>query len=791
MTFPSISVDNVIKILLALSQYPILSRRIRHRMRKTLFARGIITRDAFDSEARVKAIESQAREGLHNPYEEEKSDVWEERLLRVRESLTDFYFAYNLPYAEFENIVRQMLAEYGSEEADFIWFNPELAPQGMLFEQAEMIEAMPEGEREKYEARLQELKAVLIRTMISDQLKYIKIARQWFKVEDLRDIRMRKIGGGKIGGKAAGMLLAMRVLKEVAPSEVRDRFQLPVSYYLGSDVFYNFLTFNSLMHWNDQKYKTEDQMRADYPALCEQFLKGQFPTEIMESLDQVLLEANNRPLIVRSSSLLEDNFGTSFAGKYESIFLPNQGDHEKCLTALASAISKIYASVLNPDALIYRHHKDLADYDERIGILIQIVEGERYGRYYFPHAAGVAFSRNLFRWSPQIKQDEGFLRLVFGLGTRAVDMVADDYPRLVALSHPRLHSSSDVRTIKRYSQQSVDVIDMEANAFATIPMREILSGDYDPIRYIAQVQDEGYLAPIRSRFVPPERMVLTFDGLLARTKFPDIMRTALKTLEASYGSPVDTEFTVEILHPDEHPDLRITLLQCRPQSHIQEANEVQIPSNLSDEDIILSSQSMIPQGVVENIRYILFVPSEGYFSLASQDERTQLERAIGQLNSALKDEVFIAVGPGRWGTSTPDLGVHISYSDIYNARALVELAGDEIGASPEPSFGTHFFQDLMEANIYPLAVFVDDENSIYKKDFFYTPPNRLAEFISIDNLRVVSALKLIDVGDYRPGAHINMVMDANKSRAVAFLVGERARTEEQDTTLGAAPSGLE
>jgi len=218
MTFPSISVDNVIKILLALSQYPILSRRIRHRMRKTLFARGIITRDAFDSEARVKAIESQAREGLHNPYEEEKSDVWEERLLRVRESLTDFYFAYNLPYAEFENIVRQMLAEYGSEEADFIWFNPELAPQGMLFEQAEMIEAMPEGEREKYEARLQELKAVLIRTMISDQLKYIKIARQWFKVEDLRDIRMRKIGGGKIGGKAAGMLLAMRVLKEVAPT---------------------------------------------------------------------------------------------------------------------------------------------------------------------------------------------------------------------------------------------------------------------------------------------------------------------------------------------------------------------------------------------------------------------------------------------------------------------------------------------------------------------------------------------------------------------------------------------
>lgn len=541
MTFPNISVDNVIKILLALSQYPILSRRIRHYMRKTLFARGIITRASFDEEARQKAIESQIREGLHNPYEEERSDVWEERLLRVRDSLTDFYFAYNLPYAEFEYLVRKMLGERGTADSDleFIWFNPELAPQDMLFEQAEMIEAMPVETRSKYEARLQELKAVLIRTMISDQLKYIKIARQWFKVEDLRSIRLRKIGGGKIGGKAAGMLLAMRVIKETAPPQIRDRFRIPISHYLGSDVFYNFLTFNGLIHWNDQKYKTEDQMRADYPTLREDFEKGQFPAEIIENLDRVLLEAEDRPLIVRSSSLLEDNFGTSFAGKYESIFLPNQGSHEERLSALTLAISRIYASVLNPDALMYRHHKELADYDERIGILIQIVEGEQTGRYYFPHAAGVAFSRNLFRWSPQIKQDEGFLRLVWGLGTRAVDMLADDYPRLVALSHPRLHSSSDVRTIKRYSQQNIDVIDLDANKFITIPVKDFLNPDYGPLRYIAQVEFEGGLTPIRSRLAPPEKMVITFDGLLSRTPFAASIRTALNLLEVNYGSPVD------------------------------------------------------------------------------------------------------------------------------------------------------------------------------------------------------------------------------------------------------------
>ncbi|MBL8101603.1 MAG: hypothetical protein JNM02_03660 [Anaerolineales bacterium] len=791
MTFPSISMDNVIKILLALSQYPILSTRIRHQMRKALFARGIITKDNFDEEARLKAIESQEREGLHNPYTEEKADVWATRLARVRDSLTDFYFAYNLPYQEFEHIVRQTLTERGSTDSDFIWFNPELAPQDLLFEQAEIIESMPPKEREKYQARLQEIIVVLIRTLVSDQLKYIKMARHWFTVEDLKEIRRRKIGGGKIGGKAAGMLLALRILKETAPAEIRENFRIPVSYYLGSDVFYNFLTFNGLVHWNDQKYKTEEQMREDFPLLYAEFLKGQFSSEIIEHLEEILVEAGDTPLIVRSSSLLEDNFGTSFAGKYESIFLPNQGTRDEKLSALTNAISRIYASVMDPDALLYRHLKDLADYDERIGILIQFVEGEKMGRYFLPHGAGVAFSRNLYRWSPQIKQEDGFLRLVWGLGTRAVDMVADDYPRLVALSHPRLHSSSDVRTTKRYSQQSVDVIDLEENIFTTVPVHKIIHADYDPVRYIAQVAEDGYLAAIRSRIADPEKMVITFDGLLTRTSFAVNIRQALKLLETHYDSPVDTEFTVEILNPEEqHPQVRITLLQCRPQSHIQEADEVQLPIDLQNENIIFSTQRMVPQGAVQNIRYILFVPSEGYFSLTSQSERTQLERAIGQLNSALKDETFIAVGPGRWGTSTPDLGVHVSYSDIYNTRSLVELAGEAIGASPEPSFGTHFFQDLMEAQIYPIAVFLDDKDTIFNRDFFYATPSRLEEFISVENPRVLASLRLIAVNDYRAYHHMDLVMDANKSRAVAFLV-EEEKPKEDDVANSAAPAQLE
>ena len=223
--------DRVLSIYLTLTEYPILSTRIRHIMRKQLFARGILSREAFDAEARQKAIQSQLREGLHNPYGEEAAEIWEDRLRIVRDHMTDFYFAYNLPYEDFEKIVRQAISEQG-ESPDLITFNPELAPQDMVFQQAEEIERMPAAKRKDFEARLQEIKAVLIRTMISDQLAYLNIARRWFTVKDLKDIYLRKIGYGKIGGKAAGMMLAYRILKDAAPPDVREvgahpRFILP------------------------------------------------------------------------------------------------------------------------------------------------------------------------------------------------------------------------------------------------------------------------------------------------------------------------------------------------------------------------------------------------------------------------------------------------------------------------------------------------------------------------------------------------------------------------------------
>ncbi len=775
MTLPTPSADRTLSIYLSLAQYPILSSIIRARMRRELFQRGIISPQAFEAEVREKAIRSQAMEGVHDPMREEPAEVWELRLMRVRDHLTDFYFAYNLPYELFEQLVREVLAERGAGGKDIlVTFNPELAPQSMLFEQAYAIEKLPPEERQHAEARLQEIKVVLIRTLISDHLAYVNIAKDWFTISDLSRICERKIGQGKIGGKSAGMLLAARILTEAGDDEIRSCLSIPESYFIGADLTYEFMRMNNLMHWLDQKYKPEEQIRAEYPQLQQDFLAGEFPAEVIERLRGLLDEVGRKPIIVRSSSLLEDNFGTSFAGKYESHFCPNQGTPDENLRALVRAMKRIYASIFNPDALLYRRAKGLQDYDERMALLIQVVEGERFGRYYLPHLSGVAFSRNLYRWSPQIRRDDGFVRLVWGLGTRAVERLDNDYPRMVALSHPLLQPQDAVKEIRRYSQQLVDVIDLEENAFKTLPVKEVLSPRYPVLRYLAQVDQGGYLAPLRSRFMDANiaDLVLTFNELFRRTSLAELLSKMLRLLEQHYRSPVDTEFAARIVNPYAlQPQVQISLLQCRPQSHLKES-QVRLPQHLRPEEIIFTTNRLVPKGFVAGIRYVVFVPPECYYNLPTAAARAEISQIIRLLNAALKDEVFILVGPGRWGTSNPDLGIRIAYGDIYNTRALVELAGRGLGQAPEASFGTHFFQDLVESNIYPLAIYIDDRGVIFNRDFFYNTPNQVERFLPAKTSN--TCIRLIEVASYRPGHVMDLVMDDEEGLAIAYLSVDKA-----------------
>jgi hypothetical protein len=472
---------------------------------------------------------------------------------------------------------------------------------------------------------------------------------------------------------------------------------------------------------------------------------------------------------VRSSSLLEDNFGSAFAGKYDSFFLPNQGSLEENLTALTQAIALVYASVLSPDALFYRKVQGLDDYDERMAILIQKVQGEKHGRYFFPYVAGVGFSCNPFIWNKKLRREDGFLRIVLGMGTRAVDRVAKDYPRMIGLSHPQLRPEKDAADIRKYSQRIMDVIDLETNEFKSIPITEVLSDQFPGIQYLAAVDEGDFIKPIFSlgSRLEPGKLVLTFDSLLKNTDFVKVMKAILQKLERHYKRPVDIEFTVDLTPGYPKPSFKVCLLQCRPLSNQEWTADIILPKNVPLVDQIFTSNHLVPQGIVDRIKYIVLVDPVKYGQVPNS-VRMELARIVARLNKQLEQENFILMGPGRWGSSNIDLGVKVSYADIYNTRMLIEIAMARNGATPELSYGTHFFQDLVESKIYPLALYPDAPGEVYHVEFLAQSPNMLSTFLPQDS-SYADYIKVIDVPTVSGGRFLRVVMNAEENKALGYL----------------------
>jgi hypothetical protein len=755
--------SKVLDIYLLIAQYPMLASDIRRRMRGELFRRGIITPERFEAEVNEKAVLSQEREGLiGNPKED--AEQWDLRWSRVRRTLTDFYFAYNLPieilYHILDNVVVQQADGRNTLPDHSLPFNPELAPLEMVLRQAEKYEVLPDEERAAVDHHLQELRVVLLKSMISDQLAFIHIAKRWFTTKDFNMILERRIGTGKIGGKAAGLLLAYKILQNTAP-EIFEKIILPRSYFIGADVFYDFQAVNNLEFLN-QKYRTAEQIRAEYPQIQEQYASARFPEEVAQQLREILREVGKTPLIVRSSSLLEDNFGMSFAGKYISVFCPNQGTIKENLRDLTLAIRRSYASVFGPDALMYRRRMGLLDYDERMAILLQEVQGERHRQYYFPALAGVAYSYSPIVWNSRLKREEGFMRLVMGLGTRAVDRMAGDYPRLVNLSHPQLRPEVMPKAIRYYSQHFVDALDLEQNTLTTVPAEAILGSDYYPLRWLVSVDDGETVQPPLSigLNIDPSQLILTFDGLLQRGAFVPLLKTVLTRLAQQYEQPVDIEFAVSLTPGSAKPTLAFHLLQCRPQNQWSaDSRQIQsIPTDLAAEDKILLCTRMVPQGRVSQIEYIVYVDSEAYHQLDTPADYSEVARCIGHLNKSLEGRSFILIGPGRWGSSDAMQGVPVTYADIFNTRALVEVASNQRGFSSEPSYGTHFFQDLVESQIYPLAVYPEEPGNHLNWDFIRQSENQAPKFFP-EQTKASRCIKVIHIPTERSGHHLEIIMD--------------------------------
>jgi len=615
------------------------------------------------------------------------------------------------------------------------------------------------------------LRVSLIRRFFSENLEFINIAKNFIEVKDFYDLLGRIIFPpgchGKLGGKSAGLFLAKKIIEKVPEASTQARqVKTPCTWYITSDWILNFVHYNELEDVLNWKYMEIDQVRQEYPHLVSLFKSSSFPSELAKGLSLALDELGERPLIVRSSSLLEDRAGSAFSGKYKSLFLGNQGTREERLAALMDAVAEVYASIFGPDPTEYRAERGLLDVHEEMGIMIQEVVGQKVGKYFLPACSGVAFSNNEFRWSSRISRGDGLVRLVPGLGTRAVDRVNDDYPVLIAPGQPNLRVNVTVEEVLKYSPKRVDVINLETNAFETVDSVELLrycGANYPQIRNFVSIIEhdriEQLVGPIPDFSM--RDVVFSFEGLIRKTPFVARIRELLTLLEANLGTPVDIEFAYD--------GEDFYLLQCRPQSYSGDAVPVSIPQNLPTDKMIFSANRFVSNGKVPEITHIVYVDLEGYSQLSDQADMRDVGRAVGRLNKLLPKRQFILIGPGRWGSRGDiKLGVPVTYSDINNTAMLIEVARQRGNYLPDLSFGTHFFQDLVEASIRYLPLYPDDPQTAFKEEFLRGSPSVLVELLP-EFAHLSDTLRVIDVPKESDGLILRVLMNAESDRAVAYL----------------------
>ncbi|MBN1932541.1 MAG: PEP/pyruvate-binding domain-containing protein [Desulfobacterales bacterium] len=569
----------------------------------------------------------------------------------------------------------------------------------------------------------------LCRIMITRDPKMLALVKENFSLEDLLNIYRRLIGTGFIGGKAAGMLLARKILMKDQNIDWQKLLEPHDSFYVGADVYYTYLIQNGLWKLR-MKQKTKEGYFEAAGILKDKMEKGIFPDEIKEQLLQLIEYFGQSPIIVRSSSLLEDSFGDAFAGKYKTIFLVNQGPPEQRYAQLEDSIRKIYASTMNEDALTYRLQRGLGQADEQMALLIQRVSGLHRNYYFFPDAAGVGVSQNTFIWKKDMDPKAGMLRLVLGLGTRAVNRVEGDYPRMVALDAPSRKPHGGIEDTRRFSQHDVDVLNIKENRLETVSITELMSAEPGIKMDYIGIKDHETNRKMRELGIKgKEAWIVTFDKLLSTTSFAEIMDKLLKKLETIYSYPVDTEFTVNFTKEGQ---FHINLLQCRPLQTIGLGKKVKFPENVEKNRILFEFEGNFFGGSISQpIRRIIYVDPQQYIQMPLS-KKYDVARLIGKLNRQIvnKEELpTMLLGPGRWGSTTPSLGVPVSFSEINQITVLGEIAYVSGDLMPELSFGTHFFNDLVETKIFYVAIFPGEKDVYYNLKELNRLPNILTELI--------------------------------------------------------------
>ncbi|MFC1532691.1 PEP/pyruvate-binding domain-containing protein [Thermodesulfobacteriota bacterium] len=608
----------------------------------------------------------------------------------------------------------------------------------------------------------------LSRLMLTRNERLLALIGKHFSLEDLLQVKERFIGTGFIGGKSLGMLLSREILIQDGSFGWQNILEHHDSFYIGSDVFYSYIVQNGW--W--QAFMAQKTREGYFPKASEmknEMLNGVFPEETIEQFKLMLEYFGQSPIIVRSSSLLEDAFGSAFAGKYESFFCVNQESPEKRYENFEKAVRLIFASTMSEDALSYRLQRGLDNVDEQMALLVQRVSGAYHKSYFFPELAGVGLSHNPFVWKQGMEAKEGMIRLVFGLGTRAVNRVENDYPRIVAVDDPLVKPLLGVKDIRKFSQHFVDLLNLEENQLETITLSELLEKEVPKKLDLIGIRDMDAIQSMKDLGMPGKDFwILTFDPFLIKTPFINVMRRMLRKLEQTYLNPVEIEFTLNF---NQKGDIQINLLQCRPFQTGGHYNDEFLSKIFpKDKTVIRVDGNFMGGNISLVISRIIFVDPEPYTAL-SMSEKYSVARLVGKLNrlTANRQEMpTLLMGPGRWGTNTPAMGVPVNFSEINHVAAIAEISYQSGSLIPDLSFGTHFFHDLIESRIFYMAIYPENPEVTFNLKWIRSLPNLLDSLIPKSS-RFSHVVKVADTS--RVGLKIQSNM-ANQT-VICYLPGSK------------------
>ncbi|MDP6010799.1 MAG: PEP/pyruvate-binding domain-containing protein, partial [Candidatus Poseidoniaceae archaeon] len=513
----------------------------------------------------------------------------------------------------------------------------------------------------------------------------------------------QRLGSGTLGGKGRGLAFFYTKMPDLGITELFPDVQIvvPKSLVIATDVFEEFISRNSL-----EKYATDEFEDEEVKAA---FLKGGFLEEEDETLRRIL-NIVNWPLAVRSSSLLEDALHQPFAGVYDTFFLPNDHDDDEVrATQLSDAIKLVFASTYSKRAKAYVAATPNSIEEEKMAVVVQEMVGSEHDGLFYPLISGVARSRNHYPVAP-MKSEDGVAAIALGLG---VTVATGGKCLRFSPVHPRrILQLAYTGSALHESQNSFWALNIGlSDKFEGMKLTKMLAENN-----LSTAEQHGRLNTIASTYVASDDRlydgvvrdgprVLTFHGPLKRDSFPlpDILKHVLSTCEKHLSCPVEIEFAVDVDNDNEVR--KFALLQLRPLLSIGTDIDVDMDT-VNQDSVICASSLSLGSGIIEDIHDVVYVNPQVMNRMKTRDIVSDIENVNARLTQ--QNRPYILIGPGRWGSSDPSLGIPVAWSQISGAKAIVEARMGDIHV--DPSQGTHFFQNIVSFNVGYLTITSQDED---------------------------------------------------------------------------------